>query len=51
MGKTVYSPEILPFETAWMELEGIKLNGIRQRKTNTTWFHLYGESKEQNKQN
>ena len=27
--------EILPFPTAWMDLEGITLNEITQRKTNT----------------
>ena len=26
--------EILPFATTWMELEGIMLSGISQRKTN-----------------
>ena len=26
--------EILPFATTWMELEGIKLSKISQRKTN-----------------
>ena len=26
--------EILPFTTTWMELEGIRLSEIRQRKTN-----------------
>ena len=40
--------EIVPFVTAWMDLEGIMLSEISQRKTNTTWFHLYVESKEQN---
>ena len=28
--------EILPFAATWMDLEGILLNEIRQRKTNTT---------------
>ena len=33
---------ILPFETAWMDLEGIILSEISQHKrTNTVWFHLY----------
>ena len=37
--------EILPFATTWMDLEGIKLSEIRQRKTNTVCYHLYVESK------
>ena len=32
--------EILPFATTWMELEGIMLNEISQRKTNTVCYHL-----------
>ena len=40
--------EILPFATAWMDLESIMFSEISQRKTNTMWFHLYVESKEQN---
>ena len=32
--------EILSFATIWMDLKGIKLNGISQRKTNRTWSHL-----------
>ena len=28
-----------------MELEGIMLSEISQRKTNTVWYHLYVESK------
>ena len=42
--------ETLLFSTAWLDLEGIMLSEIRQRKTNTMSFHLYAESKEQNKQ-
>jgi len=30
---------ILPFATTWMDLEGIMLSEISQRKTNTIWFH------------
>ena len=30
--------EILPFATTWMELEGIKLSKISQRKTSITYF-------------
>ena len=31
--------------TTWMNLEGIILSEIRQRKINTVCFHLYVESK------
>ena len=42
--------EILPFATTWMDLEGITLSEISQRKTNTILFHLYVEHmKKQNK--
>ena len=34
-----------PFALTWMELKGIMLSEIRQRKTNI-WFHLYVEHKE-----
>ena len=37
--------EILPFAT-WMDLEGIMLSEISQRKMNTVCYHLYVESKE-----
>ena len=37
--------EILPFAPTWTDLEGITLNEISQRKTNTIGFHLYVESK------
>ncbi|KAF0876904.1 LORF2 protein, partial [Crocuta crocuta] len=44
-----YSPikknEILPSVTTWMDLEGIMLSEISQRKTNTALFHLYVEFK------
>ena len=33
--------EIMPFAAMWMELEGIMLSEISQRKTNTVWYHLY----------
>ena len=32
-----------------MDLEGIMLSEMSQRKTNTTWLCLYIESKKQNK--
>ena len=37
--------EILPFVTTWMDLEGIMLSEISQRKTNTVSSHLYADSK------
>ena len=37
--------EILPFVTTLMDLEGIMLSEISQRKTYTVWSHLYVESK------
>ena len=33
--------EILPFATTWMELEGIRLSEISQRKTKIIWLHSY----------
>ena len=41
--------EILPFVATWMDLEGITLSEISQRKTNTVLYHLYEESKIYNK--
>ena len=41
--------EILPLVTAWKDLKGILLNEINQRKANIICFHLYMESKKQNK--
>ena len=40
--------EILPCATTWVDLEGIVLSEVNQRKTNTVCFHLYVESKRQN---
>ena len=40
--------EILPFATTWMELEGIMLSEISQRKTNI-WLHSYEDFKKQNR--
>ena len=37
--------EVLPFVTTRMDLEGITVSKVRQRKTNTVCFHLYMESK------
>ena len=34
--------EILPFETTWMDFEGIIPSAkVRKRKTKTVWYHLY----------
>ena len=35
--------EILPFVTTWMDLEGLMLSEISQRKTNTIWSLTYGK--------
>ena len=40
--------EILPFATMCMELEGIMLSKISQRKTNIIWLHSYEDFKIQN---
>ena len=37
------------FVIAWIDLVGIMLSEISQRKTNTMYFHSYVESKNQNK--
>lgn len=37
--------EILPFATVWMDLEGMKLNKINQRKTKPVRYHFYVEAK------
>ena len=37
--------ELLPFAITWMDLKGIMLSEISQRKTNILWPHLYVESK------
>ena len=36
--------EILPPAVTWMDLEGIMLSEISQRKTNIVWYRLYVES-------
>ena len=33
----------------WMDLEGIMLSEISQRKINTVWYHWYAESKKYNR--
>ena len=37
---TTKKNEILPFATTWMDLEGIMLSEISQRKTYTVWYHI-----------
>ena len=37
------------FAATWMDLEGIMLSEIRQRKTNTVWYHWYIKSEKCNK--
>ena len=41
--------EILPFTSMWMELEGIMLSEISQRKTDIICFHSYVEFKKLNR--
>ena len=33
--------EMTPFGMTWMELEVIVVSEVRQRKTNTTWYHVH----------
>ena len=33
--------EFFPFVTMWMDLEGIMISEVRQRKINTVWSHLH----------
>ena len=37
--------KIMSFEATWMELDIIVLSEVSPKKTNTTWYHLYVESK------
>ena len=41
--------EIMPFAATQMDLEIIILNEVRKRKQNAIWYHLYVESKIQEK--
>lgn len=44
--------EILPFMSTWIDLEGIMLSEIRQKRTNTAWFyHLWNIKQTRKKQN
>ena len=36
--------KVLPLVTMWIDLEGIMLSEMRQKKTNTIWYHIYMES-------
>ena len=38
----------MPFAATWMQLEILILSEVRKRKTNTTQYHLYVQSKIQN---
>ena len=33
--------KMLPFAATWMDLGGIMLSKVSQRKINTVWYHLY----------
>ena len=35
----------------WVDIEGIMLSAISQRKTNTVWFYLYVKSKKKKSPN
>ena len=35
----------MPFAATWIDLEIIILSEVRRKKTNTTWYHLYVDSK------
>ena len=51
MKENFFKNEILPLVTTGMDLEGImQSEKVSQRETNIIRFHLYVESKEQNKQ-
>lgn len=34
----------MPFVTTWMNLEGVMLNKINQRKAYTVWYFLHADS-------
>ena len=37
--------EIMPGAAPWMDLRISILSNVRKRKSNTIWYHLYVESK------
>ena len=37
--------EIMPFAATWMDLDIIILSEVSQTKKNTTWYHLFMESR------
>ena len=41
--------ENFPFATTWVDLKGIRISEISQRKKNTIYYHLHMESKKYNK--
>ena len=43
--------EIIPFAITWMDLHLIMLSEVRQRKTNTIWYHLNVKSKKMKQMN
>ena len=36
--------KLMPFVATWMDLEIVTVSEVRQRRTDTTWYHLYVES-------
>ena len=41
----MYKNEVMSFAAMQLDLEVITLSGVRQRKTNTIWYHINVESK------
>ena len=44
MYSAIKKDEIMPCEATWMDLEIVIMNEVRQRRINTTQYHLYVES-------
>ena len=42
---TMKMNEMMLFAATWMQLEGIILSEVSERKTNISWYHLHVESK------